>query len=182
LTIFQEIPMRQFQIRTTLRFAALLGFTALATSGCHWFSHKGDVYKMSAETRPLEVPPDLDQPDTTGATQVPDAGTASVTRSSLATVAQPAETASGFTVPGDRDDIFNKVGAALAEVDGLTIASKAQLLGAYDVSYQGSDFLVRVAQSGTSVYVSAVDPRGTPATSPAAAQLIATLKSRLAGG
>ena len=176
--------MRQLQIRSTLRVAGVAAAVAItfATAGCHWFNRKGDVYKMSAETRPLEVPPDLDRPETAGAMQVPDTGTQSVTRSSVSAAAQPTDTASGFTIPGDRDDIFNKVGTALAAVDGLTIASKAQLLGAYDVSYQGANFLVRVAQTGTSVYVSAVDPRGTPATSPAAAQLIAPLKSQLAGG
>lgn len=174
--------MRQLQIGSALRFATVAVLTTVATTGCHWFSHKGDVYQMSAETRPLEVPPDLDRPETSGATQIPDAGTQSVTRSSIAASAQPSDNASGFTVAGDRDDIYNKVGTALAAVDGLTIASKTQLLGAYDVSYQGSNFLVRVSQSGKSVYVSAVDPRGTPATSPAATQLIATLKTQLAGG
>jgi uncharacterized lipoprotein len=174
--------MRQLQIGFALRLATVAVFATVATAGCHWFSHKGDVYKMSAEARPLEVPPDLDQPETSGAMKIPDTGTQSVTRSSISTSTQPGDNASGFTITGDRDDIYNKVGTALAAVDGLTIASKAQLLGAYDVSYQGSDFLVRVSQSGTSVYVSAVDPRGTPATSPAATQLIATLKTQLAGG
>jgi uncharacterized lipoprotein len=174
--------MRQLQTTSSLRFAALAVFATVGMSGCHWFSHKSDVYQMSAETRPLEVPPDLDRPDTSGAMQIPDAGTQSVTRSSLSASAQPTDNASGFVIAGERDAIFDKVGSALAAVDGLTIASKAQLLGAYDVSYQGSNFLVRVSQSGTSVYVSAVDPRGTPASSPAATQLIATLKAQLSGG
>ena len=76
--------------------------------------------------------------------------------------------------------MFNKVGTALASTDGLTIASKAQLLGTYDVSYQGENFLVRVTKVEAGVYVSAVDPRGMPATSDAALKLVAALKAAIA--
>lgn len=154
---------------------------AMATSGCHWFK-RGNPYSQSAQTRPLEVPPDLDKPNTEGAMQAPET-TQSVTRSSMTTA--PAATAqapaSGFTVAGERDDVFNKVGAALAATDGVTIASKAQLLGSYDVSYQGSNFLVRVTKVDAGVYVSAVDPRGMPATNDAATRLIAALKTAVGG-
>jgi hypothetical protein len=69
----------------------------------------------------------------------------------------------GFTVPGERDAVFAKVGDALAATEGVTVASRAQLLGTYDVSYEGSDFLVRVTKVDAGVYISAVDPRGLPA-------------------
>ena len=63
----------------------------------------------------------------------------------------------------------------------VTIASKAQLLGTYDVSYHGADFLVRVTKVDAGVYVSAVDPRGMPASGDAATQLIAALKAAVGG-
>jgi uncharacterized lipoprotein len=176
--------MRQFQLRSNASRTIAIAVAILATvgmSGCHWFSKKDSAYQMSPESRPLEVPPDLDRPGTEGAMQVPDAGK-SVTRSEMSASSQAAGSASGFTVAGERDDIFAKVGTALAAVDGLTIASKAQLLGTYDVSYQGDNFLVRVTKVDSGVYVSAVDPRGMPATSASATQLIATLKSGLGGG
>ena len=158
--------------------------TAMATSGCHWFGKRGNPYQQSAETRPLEVPPDLDKPNTEGAMQAPDNGTQSVTRSSVG-AAQGAPsaqaTATGFTVAGDRDDVFTRVGTALAATEGVTVASKAQLLGTYDVSYQGTSFLVRVTKVDAGVYVSAVDPRGTPATGDAATKLIAALKTAVGG-
>jgi len=69
----------------------------------------------------------------------------------------------------------------LAATDGVTIASKAQLLGTYDVSYHGADFLVRVTKVDAGVYVSAVDPRGMPASGDAATQLIAALKAAVGG-
>jgi uncharacterized lipoprotein len=177
--------MRQFPLlRSNAPRAIAVAAAILVTvgvSGCHWFSKKDSAYQMSPESRPLEVPPDLDRPVTEGAMQVPEAGAQSVTRSEVSTPAQAAASASGFTVAGERDDVFAKVGASLAGVEGLVIASKAQLLGTYDVSYQGETFLVRVPKVDSGVYVSAVDPRGMPATSAAATQLIATLKAGLGG-
>jgi hypothetical protein len=77
--------------------------------------------------------------------------------------------------------VFGKVGDALGTVDGLTIASRAQLLGSFDVTYQGASFLVRVAETSSGVYVSAVDPRGLPANGPEATRLMAELKNKLGG-
>jgi len=154
---------------------------AMATSGCHWFK-RGNPYSQSAQTRPLEVPPDLDKPNTEAAMQAPEAPQ-SVTRSSMTTApaSQAQASASGFTVAGERDDVFNKVGSALAATEGVTIASKAQLLGTYDVSYQGSNFLVRITKVDAGVYVSAVDPRGMPDAGDAATKLIAALKTAIGG-
>ena len=102
---------------------------------------------------------------------------------SASQVAAPAVAASttSFHVAGSRDDVFNKLGVALGEVEGLTIASRAQLLGTYDVTYEGSNFLVRVGAVETGTYVSAVDPRGIASTGPAPAKLIAALKAKLGG-
>jgi uncharacterized lipoprotein len=154
----------------------LVVVTLAGMTGCHWFK-RGSAYQQSAENRPLEVPPDLDLPNTEGAMQPPEA-THSVTRSAMAT---PAANQSGFTVQGERDAIFAKVGDSLAGIEGASIASKAQILGTYDVTYQGSNFLVRVTQVPAGVYVSAIDPRGTPATAEAPVKLIAALKAALGG-
>ncbi|MBR7559524.1 hypothetical protein KC218_23535, partial [Mycobacterium tuberculosis] len=68
----------------------------------------------------------------------------------------------------------------LEGVEGVTIASRAQLLGSYDVAYEGSNFLVRVVAVDAGAYISAVDPRGLPATAEAPVKLIAALKAKLA--
>lgn len=160
--------------------AALL--LAASVSGCHWF-RKDSGFAQTGDARPLEVPPDLDAPDTAGAMLLPDAKPGSVTRSSLgaARAAASAASANGFTVAADRDAVFAKVGDALAGIDGLAIASKAQLLGAYDVSYGGANFLVRVSKVDAGTYVSVVDPRGMPATGEGPAKVIAALKAALGG-
>lgn len=159
--------------------ALLLGFTVVAVlGGCSMFRKgaRGD-YALSQEQRPLEVPPDLNLPDTSGAMALPAGG---AQRTQAAGTA-PAPSASGFTVSGTRDEAFGRVGSALEAVDGLTISSRAQLLGTYDVNYQGVDFLVRVVGVEGGAYVSAVDPRGIPATAEAPKQVIAALQAALAG-
>ena len=50
-----------------LLLGAVVVALASASTGCSWFDHKSD-YQSSAENRSLEVPPDLDLPDTSAAT------------------------------------------------------------------------------------------------------------------
>ena len=160
---------------------AVVVVSLVAASGCSWF-RKNSPYNQPADARPLEVPPDLDRPDTAAAVGTP----SSVTRSSLSGTpvqgATPAPAAgAGFTLAGEPDAVFNRVGEALAAIPGVTVASKAQLLGTYDVNYEGSNFLVRVAKTDAGSYVSAVDPRGVAAGGEAPAKLLATLRTALGG-
>ena len=160
---------------------SLLLATLVATSGCSWFSRSDDLYAAAPENRPLEVPPDLDLPNT-GATTAP-AGpvTASGTVAAAGTAAPVAAAAAGFTANGTREEVFAQVDAALASIEGLTVASRAQLLGVFDVNYQGSNLLVRVSEAESGARVSVVDPRGTPATGAVPGQLLARLQAALAG-
>lgn len=142
-------------------------------SGCSWFRKGSDLYAQSPEMRPLEVPPDLDQPRADTAVNVPSAAATSAITSGQAS--------GGFTLADSREDAFAKVGEALAAVQGVTVASKAEALGVYDVSYEGGSFLVRVAGTENGSYISAVDPRGLPATGDAPKKLIDTLRTALTG-
>ncbi len=164
--------------------ATALVVAVIGASGCRWFRKGDDLYAQSPESRPLEVPPDLDQPDTSGAMKMPPTAAAggSVTRSSMPAPAASTGSNTGFTVSGERDAVFAKVGEILATTTGATVVSKAQLLGTYDVDYEGSKFLVRVTKVDAGTYVSAVDPRGLPATGEAPAKLIAALKAGLGAG
>jgi uncharacterized lipoprotein len=162
---------------------ALLAVSVAGLSGCKWFKKgaKGD-YALSPETRPLEVPPDLNLPSTSGAMQIPPAaGQATAAAPSAGSTATAAPASGGFNVAGSRDEVFAKVGDALGGIEGVNIASRAQLLGTYDVAYEGSNFLVRVVGVEAGAYVSAVDPRGLPATGEAATKLMAELKAKLGG-
>ena len=160
--------------------AGLIVVGLLGATGCSWF-RKGDaLYAKTPESRPLEVPPDLNLPRTAGG-----APAGSVTASGQAAAApvagSPSTTAIGFTTAGSRDEVFNKVGEALTAIDGVNVASRAQLLGAFDVNYGGSNFLVRVSAVEAGAYVSAVDPRGLPASGEPPAKVIAALKAAIGG-
>jgi len=160
-----------------LSYALLAIAVAAGTTGCFKRGAKGD-YALAPEMRPLEVPPDLNVPAGAGGNQVPALSSAS--KPAAPAAAAPAAGNSGFTIPGSKEEAFGKVGTALEGVEGLTIASRAQLLGSYDVAYEGSNFLVRVVAVDAGAYISAVDPRGLPATAEAPVKLIAALKAKLA--
>ncbi|HDS0948899.1 TPA: hypothetical protein QDZ34_001545 [Stenotrophomonas maltophilia] len=165
-----------------LSYALLAVAVAAGTTGCFKRGAKGD-YALAPEMRPLEVPPDLNVPAGAGGNQVPALSSATKPAAPAAAAgaaAAPAAGNTGFTIPGSKDDAFGKVGTALEGVEGVTIASRAQLLGSYDVAYEGSNFLVRVVAVDAGAYISAVDPRGLPATAEAPVKLIAALKAKLA--
>lgn len=168
-----------------LTLSGVLALAVVAASGCSWFNKEAGMYAMSEETRPLEVPPDLDLPETSGALAVPAEPTSvlrSETGATTTAAASAAASSGGFNVAMPADQAFVRVGELLAGVEGLEIASKAQLLGAYDVSYGGANFLVRVTAVQGGSYISAVDPRGVPATGEAATNLMAALQAAMTGG
>lgn len=164
--------------RSSMRYLAIavVAVAVVGTSGCRWFKKDNALYTQSPETRPLEVPPDLDRPRTDGAMALPEAPT-SVTRSG--TAAAPANSNVSFSATGTRDVVFGQVGEALAAIDGATVNSRSQVLGTYDVSYADSQFLVRIASQQGGAMVSAVDPRGVAATGDAPTRLIAALQAAL---
>ncbi|WP_282297984.1 hypothetical protein [Stenotrophomonas sp. PS02289] len=159
-----------------LSFAILATATLVGTTGCFKRGAKGD-YALAPEMRPLEVPPDLNAPGNPAA-QVP-ALASQAARPAPAPAADPAAAGAGFNVAGSKDEVFAKVGTALESMGEVTIASKAQLLGSYDVAYEDNNFLVRVVAVEAGAYVSTVDPRGLPATGPAPTKLLAELKAKL---
>jgi len=163
------------------RFAAPLAAAAVfaLVSGCSMFGKKDELYTQSAESRPLEVPPDLDRPAADRAMALPTSG-GSVSASGMNNAGGSSAAPIGFNAAGDRDAVFAKVGEVLAATSGATIVNRAQILGTYDVDYMGAKFLVRVTKVGDGAYVSAVDPRGLPPTGEAPVKLIGALKAAIA--
>lgn len=162
------------------RFMRPLLFGAVAValvtaSGCHWFKHKS-TYAASQENRPLEVPPDLDLPDTSAATALP--ATVNPGGDTAASAAGSAEGA-GFVVAGSSAEVYPRVGTALEGIEGVSISGRAEALRSYDVSYQEQGFLVRVEDSNGGSRISAISADGRVLTSGPAAQLLATLKTKL---
>lgn len=148
-------------------------------SGCQLFGKKNELYTQSAESRPLEVPPDLDRPSADKAMSLPASG-GSVSASGMNNAGGSSAAPIGFNAAGDRDAIFAKVGEVLGATAGVTVVNRAQILGTYDVDYMGAKFLVRVTKVGDGAYVSAVDPRGLPPTGEPPVKLIGALKAAIA--
>ena len=171
-----RLSPRATRVATVLLAATLV----IGVAGCSMFGKKkSELYTQSGESRPLEVPPDLDRPSADRAMALPSAG-GSVSASGMNNAGGGTATPVGFNAAGERDAVFARVGEVLAATQGVKIASKAQILGTYDVSYMGADFLVRITKVGNGTYISAVDPRGLPPTGDAPVKLIAALKAAIA--
>lgn len=163
------------RLAASLAAALLVAFV----SGCSMFGKKDELYTQSTESRPLEVPPDLDRPSADRAMALP-GSTGSVSASGMNNAGGTGAAPIGFNATGDRDAIFAKVGEVLGATSGVTVVSRAQILGTYDVDYMGAKFLVRVTKVGDGTYVSAVDPRGLPPTGEPPVKLIGALKAAIA--
>jgi uncharacterized lipoprotein len=140
---------------------------ALLSSGCSLF-HSSD-YTRSVESRPLEVPPDLDVPATTNALPLPGA----------AGLGGKAPAPAGFVVADSPENTWARIGTALAGIEGVAIVGSAQALGSYDVTYQGTGFLIRVENTAGQSRVSAINAAGQVQSGGPAANLLEVLRGKL---
>ena len=173
----QEIQMRRSTRMSPVAAPLAAALLVAGLSGCQLFGKKNELYTQSSETRPLEVPPDLDRPSLDRAMALPET---SVSASGMNKAGGSSAAPIGFNATGERDAVFARVGDVLAATEGVTIASKALILGTYDVDYMGAKFLLRVTKVGNGAYISAVDPRGLPPTGDGPVKLIGTLKAAIA--
>jgi uncharacterized lipoprotein len=166
----QNTSLARSALRTTT--LAVLVVAIIGASGCGWLRGRS-AYDQSPESRPLEVPPDLDAPRIDPAMNIPGTPPATTARTAATGSSGP------FTVSDASDSTWRRVGLALERIDGVTIVDRAQLLSAYNVRYQGEDLLIRVSADGSNSQVSAVGADGAPVTTAAAARLLGLLRARL---
>jgi len=152
-----------------LLLGAVVVALASASSGCSWFKHKSS-YTSSVENRPLEVPPDLDLPDTSAATLLP---------GSAGLGAAQATAAAAISLSDSATDAYPRIGKALEGIAGVAINGRAEALGSYDVTYQGQSFLLRVQDSNGGSRLMALSADGRILTSGPAADLMQAIKSKL---
>lgn len=159
------------RLMRTLMVGAVVLALASASTGCGWFKSKNKSnYTTSKESQPLEVPPGLDLPDTTGATGLPSVSTGTGSRSGVA---------SDITLLGNATTNYPRIAAALESIEGVVINGRAEALGSFDVTYQGQNFLVRVQDSASASRLFALSPDGRILTSGSAAALLAAIKAKL---
>ena len=130
------------------------------------FGNKNDAYKSSTQTRPLEVPPDLDSPNRSGALVIPEqsasTGTAvgdiSVPAANMAPSSAPPIDAqnlagNGFQVADSLANTWRRTGLALERSGVATISSRDEAGRTYEISTMGKKtrspgFLKKVATLG----------------------------------
>jgi uncharacterized lipoprotein len=154
--------MGRTNVRRDIRALAISLTAASLLAGCGWFhSHRNEEYKKSVEERPLEVPPDLDRPNTTGALTIPGAGTGSAAATvsggataapgeapsaapsmaageagAAATAAAPSSAVlseDGLHVADTVDSTWNRVGLAMERSGAATILGRDEAGRSYDV-------------------------------------------------
>lgn len=152
------------------RTTAALPLTLIAASllgGCGFFNRhlerKDEAYKQSVQSRPLEVPPDLDNPGSSTALSIPDLGAAAAAAPAPAaeggapagappamaaapapTQAPPAVAGPGVIASGDAlvvadtvDSTFNRVGLALQRSGAARVLGSDAAARTYSVETTG---------------------------------------------
>jgi len=140
---------------------------AVAGSGCGWIKNKTH-YQASKEANPLEVPPEMDRPDTSSATALPVASTAGP---------PPSSTSDGrLAVPVS--EAYPKIGEILASTPDVVVNGRAEALSSYDITYKGESFLLRVLDAAGGSRLVALSADGRMLNSGNAAELMAAIKSK----
>lgn len=121
---------------------------ASVLSGCGYmrskFGAKPDRYKNSEQRKPLEVPPDLERPNTTGALVIPEAGTTRTLDSSVSVDRAPAmgalaavDAGEGFFVTDSVESTWSRIGLALERSGAATIESRDESNKSYAIRASG---------------------------------------------
>ena len=124
-------PMKKLTL--TLLLLAPIVLTGCQTIKAHNpFRHKEPPYKSAQQERPLEVPPGMDQPATTEALAIPEAGTGTASAAGTAPSTQPESVAppsagaaaagvaaggSSLTLSDTPASAYHRVGLALSRSD-----------------------------------------------------------------
>ena len=173
--------------------AIVVGAALLSQSGCVWLRTKfanTAVYEDSEQSHPLEMPPDLDVPNTSSGVAIPDVTPNPMTQGAPVSSAPgssapqsapvaPSAPMDGFMLADTAEGAFRRIGVALTKIEGVVVGVGSPELGTHSVTFQGTPMLIRVEGSGDSTRVSAVGPDGARLSGGAAGQLLALLKARL---
>jgi len=153
-------------VRREIRALAILVAASSLLGGCSWFHRhsekQANEYKTGVQERPLEVPPDLDKPNTAGALTIPEVGSPAAAPAGgtapADVAAAPAGTAAPAAVPGSApgsaappamlgpdglhvldsvDSTWNRVGLAIERSGAATIVARDEAQRTFDVQTTG---------------------------------------------
>jgi uncharacterized lipoprotein len=155
-------------VRRDIRALAILVAAGSLLGGCSWFHRhsekQANEYKTSVQERPLEVPPDLDKPNTAGALTIPEIGSPGTAPAAAAPAdvsaapagaeapvaaapgAAPAAdaaaapallSADGLHVMDSVDSTWNRIGLAIERSGAATILARDEAQRTFDVQTTG---------------------------------------------
>jgi uncharacterized lipoprotein len=134
---------------------AFLLLAPIALSGCQFvrshnpFRQKEAAYKSAQQEQPLEVPPGMDQPPSTEALAIPNAGSGAASSPAESTAAsetgtpamagagpaaQVSDSGSSLTLADTPDSAYRRVGLALARGDVGQITSRDDANRSYQIA------------------------------------------------
>lgn len=129
-----------------VRSSLAVACAAAVLGGCSWFHHKDNYYSKAQETKPLEVPPDLDTPVTSNELTVPAAGapsssaTAVAASSAASTNGAPPQMSPGGDSLHVADSVghaWTRVGLALERAQVGTISERNETAHSYTLDVEG---------------------------------------------
>jgi uncharacterized lipoprotein len=140
-------------IRTSFRSTVSIVALATVLGGCSLFHHHDNYYSKAVESRPLEVPPDLEMPAGTNELVVPTAGgaapaaaapntsAAAQSASSMPPAGTPpaaaVQTEAGLHVTDSVEHTWQRVGIALERAQVGTISERDESGHSYTLDVQG---------------------------------------------
>ena len=151
------MPIRNSVLSLSLRTITVLVVASLLLGGCSWFSRNKDRtdYANATQTRPLEVPPDLDSPAGNAALTIPSASgpTAGVREGDTLVLGRPADnnaappteigavpaatSSNSLSVADNAASTWRRVGLAMERMEGTSIQSRDESAMSYSVSTIG---------------------------------------------
>jgi uncharacterized lipoprotein len=121
---------------------------AVLLSGCSWFHRdRAEYYKGAQETRPLEVPPDLDAPATARELVVPGTTASAAPAAAAASSGAADASASTAAAPSERVDLliadsvantYQRVGLALGQTQLGKVVGKDDATHSYAYDVDGA--------------------------------------------
>lgn len=169
--------MRLIALQRPVLGGLALALAASTLGGCSWFRHE-PAYLAAVESRPLEVPPDLVLPSSAGALQIPPAPAGQIAPGETPP-AVTAAAAGAFSLTDSSEGAFQRTGLALQRIDGVESSTAVSALNAYEVRYDGENFLIRLTPQGERIQIDAIGTDGRLLASPAARSLLDALRDRL---
>ncbi len=121
------------------RWAFALIAAATLLGGCSLFHHRDNYYSKARETKPLEVPPDLDTPTSSDELAVPQAGESGSAAQTAVGSAPPAAALGGgvLHIADNVDHAWQRVGLALERAQAGTISARDAAAHTYTLEVSG---------------------------------------------